>query len=206
MAAPLEAQAADRAGLMETFIALGPAGLPAPDGAAVWSLARDIGENDTVFPVLALARVTGPGALDPGFGDVAWRAVPQTGWVSPSASESLPEDHREIFVVFNNAVQGREGEYARWYDQVHLAHTFEHMGFEGAQRFALEPVGGQSPPYRYLTLYAVPEGGIARCEERRIAVGEERERAARAGREPEVPVSDALTGPRHANYFRKVPG
>ncbi|MEV4105596.1 hypothetical protein AB0J42_35590 [Nonomuraea sp. NPDC049649] len=206
MAAALEAPAAERAILMETFLALGPARPLAGGSAVLWTLARDIGENDTVFPALALARAAGPGDLDPGFRAAAWRAVPQTGWVSPGDTRSRPEDQREIFTVFNNAVPGREEEYARWYDQVHLAHTFEYMGFVGAQRFALEPVGDQSPPYRYLTLYAVPDGGIDRCEARRIAVGEERERAVRAGKEPQVPVSDALTGPRHANYFRKVHG
>ncbi|MFG1948508.1 hypothetical protein [Nonomuraea sp. NPDC048826] len=206
MAAPLEAQAAGRAILMETFIALGPAEILGAAGGAVWTLARDIGENESVFAALALTRAADAGTLGHALRDVAWRAVPQTGWVGPegAAAEVAPEDQREVFVVFNNAVPGKEDEYARWYDQVHLGHTFEHIGFAGAQRFALEPVGAQSPPYRYVTVYAVPEGGIDRCEARRVAVGRQREHALRAGEEPQVPVSDALTGPRHANYFRKA--
>lgn len=186
---------------METYLALGPR-----DGltGTVWTLARDIGENDTVHPALALTRVPDAGALGPGFRESGWRAVPRTGWVAPGGGTARPEDQEEIFVVLNNAVPGREDEYARWYDEVHLGHTFEHIGFTGAQRFALEPLGPQSPPYRYLTLYAVPEGKIAWCESRRAAVALQRERALRAGEEPLVPVTTAIAGPRHANYFKKV--
>ncbi len=53
------------------------------------------------------------------------------------------------FVVFTNAVAGREKEYNDWYSEQHLPDVLRVPGFTSAQRFALAPVQRMDPPYPY---------------------------------------------------------
>jgi len=56
-------------------------------------------------------------------------------------------------IVFTDAVAGKEDEYNRWYNDVHLADVVAVPGFISAQRFKLESavIGGFSN--RYLAIY-----------------------------------------------------
>ena len=56
------------------------------------------------------------------------------------------------FVVFTNAVEGREDEFNRWYDDRHIPDVLAVPGFVAAQRLAANPVRG-TPTHGYLTIY-----------------------------------------------------
>jgi len=66
---------------------------------------------------------------------------------------------KHLLVVFTNAAEGKDEEFNRWYNDVHLADVLKADGFVGAQRFALEPMGGESP-HRYLALYEIETDDI----------------------------------------------
>ena len=57
---------------------------------------------------------------------------------------------RFVFVVMTNPVEGRESEYNRWYDEIHLKDVCSFPGFTGARRFRLVEGDAQ---HRYLALY-----------------------------------------------------
>lgn len=61
---------------------------------------------------------------------------------------------KHLLVVLTNAAEGKDDEFNRWYDDVHLGDVLNTDGFVGAQRFALESLGGESP-HRYLALYEI---------------------------------------------------
>jgi len=69
---------------------------------------------------------------------------------------------RYVYVVMTNAVPGRDEEYNRWYDEIHLKDVCSAPGFVGARRFRL--LDGTSP-HRYLALYEMetddPQGDLA---------------------------------------------
>lgn len=61
-----------------------------------------------------------------------------------------------VLVVQTNAVAGREDEFERWYDGMHIPEILTIPGFVAAQRFVLEPDArpGETPaPFRYLAIY-----------------------------------------------------
>jgi hypothetical protein len=60
---------------------------------------------------------------------------------------------RYKLIVFTDAVAGKEDEYNRWYNEVHLADVVAVPGFISAQRFKLDSavIGGFSN--RYLAIY-----------------------------------------------------
>lgn len=58
------------------------------------------------------------------------------------------------FVVFSNPTEGRESEYNRWYDEVHLGEVLEVPGFIAASRLRLEVgPGDDAPEFAYLAIY-----------------------------------------------------
>jgi hypothetical protein len=62
--------------------------------------------------------------------------------------------------VFANAVEGRDDDFNRWYDEVHLAEVLALPEFTGASRFRLadaQVFGDQQ--FRYLAIYQY--GGTA---------------------------------------------
>jgi hypothetical protein len=60
---------------------------------------------------------------------------------------------RHQFVVLSNPVDGREDEYNRWYDEVHIHEMVQVPGFVSAQRYRIDPVFVGSPAHRYAALY-----------------------------------------------------
>ena len=59
------------------------------------------------------------------------------------------------FVVFSNPADGREDEYNRWYDEVHLGEVLAIPGFTAARRFRVAHTGSYMPKYRYLAIYEI---------------------------------------------------
>jgi len=57
------------------------------------------------------------------------------------------------FLVFTNPVEGREEEFNRWYDDVHLPDVMKVEGFVDARRFEIQPMGDNAPAHRYLAIY-----------------------------------------------------
>lgn len=58
-------------------------------------------------------------------------------------------------VVLSEPHEGREDEYNRWYNDVHLGEVVRVPGFVSAQRFRLHtPMGGEFP-HKYLSIYEV---------------------------------------------------
>ena len=58
-------------------------------------------------------------------------------------------------VVLSEPMPGREDEYNRWYNEVHLREVVATPGFVSAQRFKLNsPMSGQYP-HQYLAIYDV---------------------------------------------------
>ncbi len=58
------------------------------------------------------------------------------------------------FVVFSNPAQGKEAEFNRWYDEVHLGEVLEVPGFVAASRLALEAdPEDEAPEFGYLAIY-----------------------------------------------------
>ncbi len=66
---------------------------------------------------------------------------------------------KHMLVVLTNAAEGKDEEFNRWYNDVHLGDVLAVDGFVGAQRFALDALGGD-PPHRYLALYEIETDDI----------------------------------------------
>jgi hypothetical protein len=70
---------------------------------------------------------------------------------------TMSTTHR--LIVFSQPSPGRDDEYNRWYDEVHLREVLEIDGFVAAQRFRLgdaqigEP--GSESPAPYLAIYEI---------------------------------------------------
>jgi hypothetical protein len=80
---------------------------------------------------------------------------------------------RHTFVVFTNAVEGREDEFNDWYDHRHLPDVLAVEGFVAAQRFRLsdtEPT--QEFPHRYLALYEVESEDLEKVQQALAEAGE----------------------------------
>ena len=60
---------------------------------------------------------------------------------------------RYALLVFTNPKEGRDDEYNRWYDEVHLAEVLEVEGFVAARRYNAEPVEGTTFDHRYAAIY-----------------------------------------------------
>ena len=72
------------------------------------------------------------------------------------------KSHR--LVVFTEPVAGKEDEYNKWYDEVHLREVLEVDGFVAAQRF--KPADAQlegmdeGSPARYMAIYEIEGDGL----------------------------------------------
>ncbi len=62
-------------------------------------------------------------------------------------------------IVFTKPTDGRDADFNRWYDEVHLPEVLETEGFVAAQRFALADaqIGdvADKAPSRYLAIYEI---------------------------------------------------
>jgi hypothetical protein len=82
-----------------------------------------------------------------------------------------------LWVVFTRPVDGREAEFDKWYDEVHLPDVVSVPGVRAAQRYTLGPERRDQslqPEFRHLAVYEVdgdPEVVFPEIT-RRIAAGE----------------------------------
>jgi hypothetical protein len=73
-------------------------------------------------------------------------------YVARKSREESMVSLRTSLVVFSNPVEGREDDYNRWYDDVHLGEVAALPGVASAQRFGLSQVGPQGR-FSYLAIY-----------------------------------------------------
>jgi hypothetical protein len=64
------------------------------------------------------------------------------------------------FVVFTNAVAGKDDEFNQWYDDVHLGEVVALPGFTGAKRFRIHS-DDDAPVHRYLAIYDMQTDDVA---------------------------------------------
>ncbi|CAB4365717.1 MAG: hypothetical protein F2681_17250 [Actinobacteria bacterium] len=58
------------------------------------------------------------------------------------------------FLVFSNAVAGKEAEYNDWYDNVHMPDVLKVPGVCGAKRYEVAQLDpNTAPPHKYLAVY-----------------------------------------------------
>ncbi|WP_242124024.1 DUF4286 family protein [Sphingobium sp. Sx8-8] len=99
-----------------------------------------------------------------------------------------------VFVVLTNPVEGREEEYNRWYDEVHLGEVLDVPGFVAARRYRVAPSAG-AVTHRYLALYHIDSDDVA-------ASMAELNRRAGSG---EMQMSDALDGGISPTLYEALP-
>lgn len=68
---------------------------------------------------------------------------------------------RYKLIVMSNPVEGRDDEFNRWYDDVHLGDVFKVAGVIGAERYRLRDNG----KWRYLAIYEMDCDDPAAVEE-----------------------------------------
>ena len=73
---------------------------------------------------------------------------------------------KHMLVVFTNAADGKDDEFNRWYDEVHLGDVLKVEGFVAAQRFKLSEMDGADSKHRYLALYEIETDDVAAVMER----------------------------------------
>jgi hypothetical protein len=62
------------------------------------------------------------------------------------------------FIVFSNAVEGRDDEYNEWYDKHHLPDVLSIEGVKAGKRYRFH---GDNPEHRYLAIYDIEGDGPA---------------------------------------------
>ncbi|MBW2271313.1 MAG: hypothetical protein JRH16_22405 [Deltaproteobacteria bacterium] len=73
---------------------------------------------------------------------------------------------KHMLLVFTNAAEGKDDEFNRWYNDVHLGDVLSVDGFVAAQRFDLKAMDGPDSPHRYLALYEVETDDVDAVVER----------------------------------------
>ena len=113
---------------------------------------------------------------------------------------------KQLMVVFTNAVDGRDDEFNDWYDNRHLADVVGGGPFARAQRFRMADTPHDTPPdFAYLALYEIEDGKtFADAREWILWSRAEREQALAAGREPAVPMTDAIADERVSFMFGSI--
>jgi hypothetical protein len=138
-------------------------------------------------------------------GDGGWRftPMPRQGAAAELAGPDYdgPMEGRALLVVLTNAVEGRDDEFNRWYDEVHLGDVVHKMGgFASARRFRRVGEG----PWGYLALYEIAGGDVPHAVQRILWSRAEREEALAAGRDPLVPISPAMDEERVSYFYVAV--
>ena len=64
------------------------------------------------------------------------------------------------FLVFTDAVEGKEEEYNNWYDNVHLKDVTACDGFVAATRYQFKALDGETPPRRFLAIYDIESDDV----------------------------------------------
>lgn len=103
-----------------------------------------------------------------------------------------------VLVALTNAVEGREEEFNKWYNEVHLPDVLKIPGIIGAKRYRLSnDQRGDGPfPYRYLAIYEIEAD-----KEQSVA----EELGKRSGTD-KMPLSDTLVPERIVWFFDDIPG
>lgn len=66
-----------------------------------------------------------------------------------------------LYMVKSNPVAGKEDEYNRWYNDVHLPEVLQIDGFQTAQRFKLHTRQVQpNPTHTYLAIYQIDSNDV----------------------------------------------
>lgn len=100
---------------------------------------------------------------------------------------------RYIMMTFSNAVEGREDEFNKWYDEVHIAELLSVPGILAAQRFEQAP-GVPGGPARHLALYEIETENL----EQTLGLMHQKE--------PLLTVSPAIDRARIVTQFYRVRG
>ena len=99
-------------------------------------------------------------------------------------------------IVFTKPIPGKEAEYNKWYDEVHLKEVLEVDGFVAAQRFAVADAqigGDSSAAEKYLAIYEIEADSV------------EEALASLAGSADKMNMSDALdTGSANAIAYSAI--
>jgi hypothetical protein len=57
-------------------------------------------------------------------------------------------------LVFTNAIEGRDDEYNKWYNEIHLKDIVATPSFKSGKRFKVSDIQGfPAPEHRYLSIY-----------------------------------------------------
>ncbi|MBS45645.1 MAG: hypothetical protein CMH83_21225 [Nocardioides sp.] len=100
-----------------------------------------------------------------------------------------------LMVVLSNAEPGRDEEFNRWYDEQHVPDTVQKLDsiVSGRRYRRLDLQGAPSHPFRYLAVYEIPDDELDSARQQFVDQRAERVEALAAGREPLIPVSDAIS-------------
>ena len=60
---------------------------------------------------------------------------------------------KDLYLVFSNPLEGREDDFAHWYDSIHLGEILGLDGVNSAQRFDVNAVDGAEVTHRSLAVY-----------------------------------------------------
>ena len=60
---------------------------------------------------------------------------------------------KHMLLVFTNPTEGKEDEYNKWYDEIHLGEVLEVPGIVRAQRFAVADVMPGVTDHKYVAIY-----------------------------------------------------
>lgn len=102
--------------------------------------------------------------------------------------------NKYVFLVFTDAVEGREDDYNDWYTNQHLGDVVSVPGFVAAQRFRIDQAHEADADHRYLAIYEIEADDVATAQAALKA-------AAASGA---MPVSDALDPNVRAWYFQPI--
>jgi len=58
-----------------------------------------------------------------------------------------------VFMVFANAVEGKDDEFNDWYNNVHLGEVLQVPGFASGQRFEMSGAPTPGADHKYLAMY-----------------------------------------------------
>ena len=103
---------------------------------------------------------------------------------------------QHLMLVLSNAKPDQDEEFNTWYKDVHVLDTINKLdGFASAQLFMLADLP-EAPviPYRYLAIYEIADGQLDTAYAQFQWSRRQRAAALAQGREPLVPVSEAIDG------------
>lgn len=64
-------------------------------------------------------------------------------------------------LVYSNFTPGKEAEYNRWYDEVHIPDVLQVPGFKAASRYKLAPDTAEGATHGYCAIYEFESDNLA---------------------------------------------